>query len=75
MFLIIFVCVLFVYIHITNEFKKSNDVTIYETEYINNNMLQDTCELKQPFICKMKDFNTSSILNQPTNYHQCINDR
>ena len=67
MFLIIFVCVLFVYIHITNEFKKSNDVTIYETEYINNNLLQDTCELKQPFICKMKDFNTSSIINQPIN--------
>ena len=65
-FLIIFICVLFVYVHITNEFKKSSDVTIYETEYISNNLLQDTCELKQPFICKLKDFDSTNILHQPT---------
>ena len=62
-FICIFICVLFVYLHFVNELKKSNDVTIYETEYLTNTNLQETCELKQPFICKLNDFKSSSISN------------
>ena len=47
----------------TARYAKSNDVTIYETEYLTNTNLQETCELKQPFICKSNDFKSSSISN------------
>jgi hypothetical protein len=48
--LIIFVIVLFSYIHIYNEYKTSEDLEIYEMDYRNNENLQETCNIKQPVI-------------------------
>ena len=45
-----FVAIIFIYLHIMNETKKSTQMEIYETEYVSNDNLQKICELKQPFI-------------------------
>jgi len=48
--IIIFLIILFLYIHITHQFKKSQDLEIYEMDYKNNIQLQEVCELKQPIL-------------------------
>ena len=45
-----FIIVLVIYLHITAEFKKSNILDIYESDYTSNDQLQETCKIKQPFI-------------------------
>jgi hypothetical protein len=45
-----FMIVIFCYIHIINEYKVSEDLEVYEIDYQTNNLLQDTCEIKQPVI-------------------------
>ena len=54
--IIIFLIVLFLYIHITNQFKKSEDLEIYEMDYSTNIHLQEVCDIKQPIL-----FNYNSI--------------
>jgi mannose-6-phosphate isomerase-like protein (cupin superfamily) len=48
--LIIFICVLFIYIHINHQFKRSEDLEIYEMDYNTNAQLQDICDVKQPVL-------------------------
>lgn len=52
----IFLIILFLYIHITQQLKKSEDLEIYEMDYNNNTQLQDVCDLKQPIL-----FNYSTV--------------
>lgn len=54
---IIFIIVFFLYVHLVNQFKKSEDLEIYEMDYVNNNQLQEICELKQPILFDSKEFN------------------
>lgn len=46
----IFAIVLFFYIHITAQWKKSEDLEIYEMDYVNNAQLQETCNVRQPVL-------------------------
>ena len=48
--IILFVIVLLFYIHITNQYKKGEDMEIYELDYKDNDYLQEVCEVKQPSI-------------------------
>ena len=50
--LCIFITILFLYIHIANQFKTSEELEIYETDYNSLKHLEDVCELKQPFLMK-----------------------
>lgn len=50
---IIFVVVLFLYIHMTAQFKKSEDLEIYEMDYTTNQQLNETCELRQPVLFEL----------------------
>jgi hypothetical protein len=52
----IFILVLFLYIYINNQFKKSEDLEIYEMDYYNNKNLQDVCEVRQPVIFNLIDY-------------------
>ena len=52
--IILFVIVLLFYIHITNQYKKGEDMEIYELDYKDNDYLQEVCEVKQPSIFSMK---------------------
>jgi hypothetical protein len=47
---VIFLTVLFLYIHIIDQYKTSQDLEVLETDYENNTQLQDVCRLKQPFV-------------------------
>jgi len=42
--------ILFLYIHINDQYKKSEDLEIYEMDYISNKELQTICNVKQPTI-------------------------
>jgi hypothetical protein len=47
---IIFIFVLFLYIHITAHYKKSEDLEIYESDYTTNRQLQEICDIRQPVL-------------------------
>lgn len=48
--IVIFSIVMLCYFHIMNEYRVSEDLDVYETDYQSNDILQDTCEIKQPVI-------------------------
>lgn len=48
--ILIFVIVIFCYIHIINEHKVSEDLEVYEMDYNSNTVLQETCNIRQPVI-------------------------
>jgi hypothetical protein len=52
--LCIFIVILFLYIHIANQFKISEETEIYESDFNNNNHLNEICELKQPVLMNME---------------------
>jgi hypothetical protein len=51
---LIFIIILFLYIHIHDQYKKSEDLEIYEMDYISNAELQKICNVKQPTIFEFK---------------------
>jgi hypothetical protein len=59
----IFVVIIFLYLHITSQWKPSNDMEIYETDFESAKQLQEVCAVKQPVIIKMNtaDTNISSF--------------
>jgi hypothetical protein len=46
----IFVVVVFLYIHIVAQWKKSEDLEIYETDYTNVQQLREVCSVRQPVL-------------------------
>jgi hypothetical protein len=50
----IFVLILFFYIHITTQWKTSNDLEIYESDYESASQLQEVCAVKQPVVFKFQ---------------------
>ena len=50
----IFITILFLYIHIVDQYKTSEDLEIYEMDYINNKQFQDVCIIKQPVLFEFK---------------------
>lgn len=51
----IFVFILFFYIHITAQWKTSNDLEIYESDFESAAQLQEVCEVKQPVVFKFQN--------------------
>lgn len=50
----IFIIVLFLYLHITSEWKQSQDLEIYEMDFESNGQLQEVCNVKQPLLFEFK---------------------
>lgn len=46
----IFIIIFFLYIHIISQYKKSEDLEIYEMDFITNTDLQTVCDMKQPIL-------------------------
>lgn len=46
----LFILILFIYIHITHQYKTSEDMEIYEMDYVSNEHLQEVCNIKQPVL-------------------------
>ena len=69
--IIIFVLVLFIYIHITHQLKTSEDLEIYELDYTTNQHLQEVCDIKQPVLFEFnslcpefyENINNDTIIN------------
>jgi len=55
--LFIFIVIIFLYVHIMAQFKKSEDLEIYEMDYTTNSQLQETCNVKQPVLFDFKSIN------------------
>jgi len=53
----IFLLVVFLYLHITAQYKTSEDLEIYEMDFTNNKELQEVCDLKQPLLFHYRDIN------------------
>jgi hypothetical protein len=46
----VFLLVFFLYVHIVYQYKSSDEMDIYEMDYVDNANLQETCNLLQPFV-------------------------
>ncbi len=53
--IIVFIIVLFVYIHLTAQFKKSEDLEIYEMDYTTTQHLNEVCEMRQPVLFELRE--------------------
>jgi hypothetical protein len=80
----IFVLILFLYTHITSQWKTSNDLEIYESDYESHAHVQEICSVKQPVVFKMQKEQTafsfferfhSSNFEKYDNIDICIKDR
>lgn len=47
---ILFVILFFIYVHVLHQYKKSQDLEIYELDYKNNENLQEICDIRQPVV-------------------------
>ena len=52
----IFLIVVFLYIHVVEQYKKSEDLEIYEMDFVDNSALQDVCNVKQPVLFEYQSF-------------------
>lgn len=74
--LAIFSIILFCYIYIMHQYKLSEDLEMYEMDYVNNVHLQDVCDIRQPVIflirivCKplFDDFSPTVLLRKYSSY-------
>jgi hypothetical protein len=68
----IFVFVLFLYIHVTSVWKKSEDLEIYEVDYTTHNALQEVVAIKQPVLFQLaphhSNFFTKMSLSKMAKY-------
>jgi hypothetical protein len=60
----------FTYIHIINQFKVSEDLEVYEFDYEDNYILQETCDVLQPVIFQRYE---KMVLPCFENYKQILN--
>jgi hypothetical protein len=65
---LIFIVVLITYIHITHQYKRSEDLEIYEMDYVNNSQLQEICDVKQPVIFEFEHICPSVFQNADLEY-------
>lgn len=61
--ILIFIVVLITYIHITHQYKRSEDLEIYEMDYTNNTQLQEICDVKQPVLFEFEPICPSVFQN------------
>lgn len=50
----IFILILFIYIHVNAQWKTSNDLEIYESDYESASQVQEICSVKQPVVFKFQ---------------------
>lgn len=67
---LIFFVILIMYIHIMAQYKRSEEMEIYEMDFVKNSHLQEVCDIKQPFLFKYNSVNPEFFekLNDETIY-------
>jgi hypothetical protein len=63
--ILVFCIILFLYIHIYDNYNTSNDLEVYELERVSKEKLEEVCNLKQPFI-----FNYDEAIVQNTDLYR-----
>ena len=58
----IFLLIFFLYFHIMDQYKKGEDLEIYETDYKSNTDLQKICSIRQPIIFDFKSVYPDSLI-------------
>ena len=53
--ILLFLIILFLYVHIIQQFKRSEDLEIYEMDYSSNDHLQEVCDIKQPVLFEYRN--------------------
>lgn len=61
--LFIFCIVLFLYIHIVFNYRKSNDLEVYELEEPSKDKLEEICDIKQPILFNIYNTNFENTFN------------
>ena len=56
LYFIIFLIILFLYVHINSQYKRSEDLEIYEIDFTTNTQLQEICNIKQPILFSYLSF-------------------
>jgi hypothetical protein len=56
LYFIIFLMILFTYVHINSQYKRSEDLEIYEIDFTTNSQLQEICDVKQPILFSYSTF-------------------
>lgn len=51
---VLFLVILFLYLHLVQQYKRSEDLEVYEMDYTNNENLQEVCDIKQPVLFEYK---------------------
>lgn len=51
--LVLFLMVFFLYLHVTAQWKKSEDMEIYEADYVNYTQFQEICDVRQPVLFQL----------------------
>lgn len=55
--ILIFIIIFFLYLHLIDQYKNSNDLELYEMDYTNLNELNETCNIKQPIVFHYQNVN------------------
>ena len=71
-FFCIFIIILFIYIHINDQLKKSEDLEIYEMDYVSNEHLQSICNVKQPVLFELQLPEIIERISNPLSKHDSI---
>jgi hypothetical protein len=68
--LIVFISVLFIYLHLLFHLKISDDLEIYEIDYPSKDKLEEVCDMRQPVLFSCDNQNLIRITNKPSlNYY------
>ena len=65
--ILIFIFILIIYSQIMFQLKKGDDLEIYETDFTNNKELNDSANLKQPFLFSFSNYD--NMLKLIKQYH------
>ncbi len=65
--IIIFIIIFVLYLHLVAQYKKSEDLEVYEMDYIANTQLQEVCEIKQPILFDFSKQTETLLTNINTN--------
>lgn len=72
--ILIFIIILFLYMHIIDQYKKSEDLEIYEMDYVSNNDLQSICNIKQPVLFELTNEITLENIEEKSQYDVKVRD-
>jgi len=72
--ILIFIIILFLYMHIIDQYKKSEDLEIYEMDYVSNNDLQSICNIKQPVLFELTNEITLETIEEKNQYDVKVRD-